>query len=118
MKTITKLFLLLSISLYANEADVLDVKYNCTNNMICSFDVTIKHNDAGWDHYVDKYDVLLPNGQIIATRVLYHPHVDEQPFTRSIANVKIPKGMNNIIIRAHDSVHKYGGKEFLVKLNH
>ena len=54
--------------------------------------------------------------ELIAKRVLHHPHVNEQPFTRSISNVKIPEKTKSVIIRAHDLVHKYGGKELIVNI--
>ena len=80
------------------------------------FDVTLHHADAGWDHYADRWDVLTPAGEIIATRTLHHPHVDEQPFTRSLSGVKIPDGVSQVVVRGHDSVHGYGGKEKRVNL--
>ena len=44
------------------------------------------------------------------------PHVNEQPFTRSLSNVVIPVGVKTVIIRAHDSVHEYGGKVITLEL--
>ena len=44
------------------------------------FDVTLKHGDTGWDHYADQWEVLAPDGSVLGTRTLYHPHVNEQPF--------------------------------------
>ncbi len=116
MSKFTKLLMLCTISLYANEVDVLDVKYSCTKDMVCSFDVTLKHNDTGWKHYANKFDVLSQSGEVITTRVLFHPHVEEQPFTRSLSGVKVPEGTNTVTIRAHDLVHKYGGKEIRLEL--
>ncbi len=80
------------------------------------FDVTVSHADEGWDHYADKWDVVAPDGAILGTRVLHHPHVQEQPFTRSLSGVSIPDGIDTVIIRAHDSVHEYGGAEFVVSV--
>lgn len=80
------------------------------------FDVTLRHADAGWDHYADRWEVLAPNGDILATRTLYHPHVDEQPFTRSLSGVTIPDGITIVIVRGHDSVHGYGSQEKRVNL--
>ncbi len=110
------LTILLVPNIYANNAKVLKVKALCQNSDICSFFVTIKHNDTGWKHYVNKYEILNMKKEIIATRVLHHPHVKEQPFTRSISNVKIPKNLKNVIIRAHDIVHGYEGNEVLVNI--
>ena len=41
---------------------------------------------------------------------------DEQPFTRSLSNVRIPDGLSEVVVRAHDLVHEYGGKELTVPL--
>lgn len=114
------LFILLTMilvtSIYANEPKVLKVKVVCQNSNICSFFVTIKHNDTGWKHYVNRYEILNMKKEIIATRVLHHPHVKEQPFTRSISNVKLAKNQETVIIRAHDLVHGYKGNELLVNI--
>ncbi|WP_322867167.1 hypothetical protein U5922_013855 [Aquicoccus sp. G2-2] len=66
-------------------------------------DVTLKHPDTGWDHYADSWEVLDASGKLLATRTLMHPHVDEQPFTRSLINVMLPDGTRQIFIRAHCS---------------
>lgn len=72
------------------------------------FDVAIKHADAGWDHYANGWGVYLADGTELGYRVLTHPHVNEQPFTRSLSGVKIPQGTKSVIIRAHDLVHGLG----------
>jgi len=100
----------------AGEADVVDVKISRSSGGSYSFDVAIKHADTGWKHYADSWEVLDGNGNILGKRVLVHPHVDEQPFTRSLSGVKIPAAISAVTIRAHDSVHKYGGKEITVKV--
>lgn len=80
------------------------------------FSVTLRHADTGWDHYADRWEILAPDGTVLATRVLLHPHVNEQPFTRSLGNVTIPEDVNEVIVRAHDNVHAYGGKTFRLKI--
>jgi len=97
--------LLLTGSLFANEATVEDVhvtKHNGTYN----FAVRILHRDSGWDHYVNRYEVVDKKGRVLATRVLVHPHEHEQPFTRSLGGVKI-EGLKRVYVRAHDSVDGY-----------
>jgi hypothetical protein len=101
----------------AGEADVIGVKASAGKDGTWSFSVTVKHDDAGWDHYSDRWEVLGPEREILGTRVLYHPHVGEQPFTRSLGGVEIPEGITKIIVRARDSVHGYGGEEVEVELN-
>lgn len=106
---VTALSLFLPLTLHAGSADVLKVRVNC--NQTCSFHVTVKHADTGWDHYADQWQVIAEDGTVLGTRTLYHPHVDEQPFTRSLSGVKIPQGTQTVTIRARDSVHGFGGKE-------
>ncbi len=101
-----------SLVAQAGEADVtaVTITKSSTENRVYSFDVTVSHGDEGWKHYVNSWDIVHPDGTILATRVLYHPHVSEQPFTRSLSGVKIPAGISTVIIQAHDVVHGYGGK--------
>jgi len=108
--------LLLSTAAYAGEADVFEVDVTHTGDGIYSFDVTVHHADEGWKHYADKWDVTAPDGTVLGTRILYHPHVGEQPFTRSLPGVKIPQNIRKVTIRAHDLVHGYGGKTVTVAI--
>ncbi len=104
------------VSAFGGGADVVDVKAIKSGNGTWNFSVTVKHGDEGWDHYADKWEVVGPDGKVFATRVLAHPHVNEQPFTRSKSGVKIPEGIDQVTIRAGDSVHGLGGKEMVFKL--
>lgn len=81
-----------------------------------TFSVTIKHGDTGWDHYADLWEVYTPEGELLGKRVLAHPHVNEQPFTRSLSGVQIPNGVTTVIIRARDSVHGVSPQEFRLEL--
>lgn len=105
-----------TIAVYADEADVVDVIVKQSGKNKYDFRVTVRHADEGWDHYANKWDVAAPDGMVLGTRVLYHPHVDEQPFTRSLSGVNIPDTIDTVTIRAHDSVHQYGGETKTVKL--
>ncbi len=69
-----------------------------------TFSVTLRHGDTGWDHYADGWEVLTPNGKRLGYRELVHPHVNEQPFTRSLSGVLIPAGTAYVLVRAHCSV--------------
>ncbi len=102
----------ISSTLFANEVKIVKVKASCDENRSCRFDVTLKHKDTGWEHFANKWEVYTPNDKLIATRTLFHPHVKEQPFTRSLGNVKIPKGINKVLIKAHDNVHGYSSQIF------
>jgi hypothetical protein len=108
---LTIAFLVFSNSLFAGQADVTDVSIYCTQDRRCEIEVTVQHEDEGWDHYVDRWELLSDAGVKFAVRELAHPHVDEQPFSRSLKDVQIPDGVYEFQVRAHDSVHGYGGKE-------
>ena len=108
--------MLLSSSLVlAGEADVLNVKITKTDADMYRFSVTVRHDDEGWDHYADRWDVLDEQGNILGTRVLMHPHENEQPFTRSM-KLSVPMHVKKVTIRARDKKHGYGGKELTVDL--
>ena len=102
--------------LLAGEADVLRVEVRPEGAGTWRFDVTVAHADTGWDHYADRWEVLGPDGTVLGTRVLLHPHVGEQPFTRSLGGVAIPAKVRRVRLRAHDSVHEIGGKALEVEL--
>lgn len=104
--------LLMAGILYAGDADVIDVQIRDLGDNKFHIDVTLKHADEGWDHYANRWDVLAGGedepGDLLGSRVLAHPHVNEQPFTRSLS-VTIPSGIKQITIRANDSVHELTG---------
>jgi hypothetical protein len=88
-----------------------------------TFHVTVEHPDTGWEDYADGWDVVTPDGTVLKpgaesgfTRTLLHPHVDEQPFTRSQSGIVIPEGVTQVRVRAHDIVDGYGGQEVVVDL--
>lgn len=69
-----------------------------------SFDITLRHGDTGWDDHADGWRVETEAGEVLGTRRLLHPHVEEQPFTRSLAGVAVPDGVAAVWIRARTSV--------------
>ncbi|AZV76532.1 hypothetical protein EBB79_00575 [Parasedimentitalea marina] len=70
--------------------------------------VTLSHPDTGWDHYADGWRVLDMEGRELGLRILAHPHEQEQPFTRSLSGVQIPKGTNQVQIQAHCLIDGWG----------
>jgi len=99
-------------SVLAGQADVLKVVIlPAAEAGRFDLQVTLRHADSGWDHYANRWEVLAPDGRVIATRVLAHPHEHEQPFTRGLSGVRIPAESTWIRVRGHDLVHGYGGRE-------
>lgn len=113
-----------AITIMSNaNADVKFVKAIQAANGSWTFHVTVFHPDTGWEDYADGWDVVTPDGVILKpdqnapfTRLLVHPHVDEQPFTRSQSGIVIPTGVTVVIVRAHDMVDGFGGIEVTVDL--
>jgi predicted nucleotidyltransferase len=101
---------------FAGDVDILDVKVEKQAYNRYGFEVTLKHEDTGWDHYADSWEVVGPDGHVYGRRVLHHPHVNEQPFTRSLGGVEIPDGVTQVRIRAHDNVHGWSHVEKTVEL--
>jgi hypothetical protein len=98
-------------------AQVLQVEAFETSPEIWTFSVTVRHNDEGWDHYADRWQVVDPETEeVIAERVLLHPHDNEQPFTRSLGRIEIPAEMTTVLVRAGCNVHGFGGGEILLDL--
>jgi len=100
---------------FSDMVEVVDVKVKPQGENQYRFDVSLQHADAGWDHYANRWEILDTEGNILATRTLHHPHVNEQPFTRSLTT-RLPDHIKAVIIRGHDSVHQYEGREMSVSL--
>jgi hypothetical protein len=98
------------VTALAGEADVTEVKVKKNSKNLYDFRVTVFHKDAGWKHYANKWETIGGDGTVLETRIFRHPHVNEQPFTRSLSEVKIPENVKTVTLGAHDSIHKYGGK--------
>lgn len=100
----------------AGKADVVEAAAKRQADGSYVFVVTVRHADEGFEHFADRYDVVGPDGQVIASRVLAHPHEDEQPFTRELTGVRIPAGVSEVTVRAHDNRHGFGGREVKVRV--
>ena len=99
---------LLAAPLLGGEADVLEGVVTPLGDGSYRIDATVRHDDTGWEHYANRWDVLAPDGTLLGSRELLHPHVEEQPFTRSLT-LEIPDGIERVTLRAADSVHDTGG---------
>ena len=107
---------LFTTSVYANEVEIVNVvlsKYAGTWRA----DVTLKHDDAGWKHYADAWRIIDENGKEIGKRTLHHPHVNEQPFTRSLNDFYIKNDIKVIYVEAHDSKHGWSSDRVKIKMN-
>jgi len=115
MKLLMAFALLFSTVTFASEIDIVDVVLT-NNSDSWRADVTLKHADTGWKHYADGWRLVDEQGSVLANRVLYHPHVDEQPFTRSISGFAIPKDKKVIFVEAHDFERGWSKKRLKIDL--
>ncbi len=99
----------------AGKPEVVDAKARVVGGGY-GFSVTVRHADEGWKHYADRWEIIGPENRVLGVRVLLHPHVNEQPFTRSLSGVTIPPDVKAVTIRVHDLKHGYGKKGFTLAL--
>ena len=90
-------------------ADVEEVVITPETEGTFRFDVTVKSDETGWEKYADAWEVRAPDGTVLGTRILAHPHVDEQPFTRSLTGVAIPAEITQVEVAARDLVEGFCG---------
>jgi hypothetical protein len=117
---LTLLFPIILLSLKAptvgaGEADVISAEVEHTGGNFYRFSVTVQHDDESWEHFSKAWEVLDLDGNILGARILLHPHINEQPFTRS-QTISLPENINQVTIRAYDLVHKFGGKELTLEI--
>ena len=89
-------------------ADVVDAAVERSGDRFV-VTATVQSADTGWDRYADAWEVRTTDGDVLGTRVLAHPHVDEQPFTRSLTDVEIPVAVTTVEIAARDSAVGFCG---------
>ena len=77
---------------------------------------TLRHGDTGWEHYADAWRVVTEAGDVLGERTLLHPHVDEQPFTRSQGGIRIPEDNHIVYVEAHDKEHGWSPQRVQVDL--
>jgi hypothetical protein len=109
----------LSLSVTAASADpaVVEAASAAASGDDWTFSVTLSHGDTGWDDYADGWRIEDEGGTVLGTRELLHPHVTEQPFTRSLSGVTVPDGTTTVYIRARTNVEGWGEDRLLLSLD-
>jgi len=114
LKSIPLLFYSLAIS--ANDVKVLAASIIHQSQGEYLINVKLQHPDTGWEHYADEWRIIDQHGNILASRVLLHPHVQEQPFTRSLSKVKLDDSLTTLYIEAHDKKHGWAKEKLKIDL--
>lgn len=119
MYRVVGLFLVVSVFMtghvFAGDVEVVKTSFEMRSSGSWHVSTTLKHDDTGWSHYADAWRVVNEAGDDLGTRTLYHPHENEQPFTRS-HTVQIPKGVTTVYVEAHDKVHGWSKQRIKVDL--
>tara|TARA_B110000908_G_scaffold65330_1_gene79273 strand:+ start:651 stop:1058 length:408 start_codon:yes stop_codon:yes gene_type:complete len=110
------LLLMLSQSSKANDINILAAAIIHQSHGEYLVNVKLEHHDTGWQHYADEWRLVDNKGNILGSRVLQHPHVHEQPFTRSLSNVKLSSELQAVYIEAHDKVHGWTKNRLMIDL--
>ena len=98
-------------------AHVLAAEFERQNDDRYTFRATVRHHDTGWDEYADAFRIVAatPDSSVDnGLRELLHPHVNEQPFTRSQTGVR---ARGTVRVEARDTVDGYGGSAIVIDLD-
>lgn len=96
--------------------DVLAAKVQARAAERFDFDVTISSPYDTAQRYADAFRVMHKDGSVYAQRLLLHDHASEQPFTRDLYGVKVPRGVRSVVVQGRDQQHGWGGKTIEVAL--
>lgn len=83
---------------------------------VFDFDVTVSSPYDTPQRYADAFRAMGKEGKVYGERMLGHDHAGEQPFTRDLYRVPIPRGVRTVVIQARDKKYGYGGKTIEVML--
>ena len=107
---------LVPMAAFAGDVEIVHARFRQSAAAEWSVDVTLRHADAGWDHYADAWRIVTADGKVAGTRTLYHPHENEQPFTRTLGGVAIAPETTTVYVEAHDNVHGWSPQRLQVNL--
>jgi hypothetical protein len=118
LKSLSAVLLVLTMSntVRADDVQMVAVDLRSTQENVWQVSVTLKHGDTGWDHYADDWRLVDIEGNVLGDRILRHPHVNEQPFTRSLDGVSVPVGVTPVYVEAHDKLHGWTPNRLMVDL--
>lgn len=96
--------------------DVIAATVQARNGDTFDFDVTVSSPYDTPQRYADGFRVESKDGSVYGERKLLHDHATEQPFTRNLHDVKVPRSIRSVVVQARDQQSGYGGKAMEVLL--
>ncbi len=91
-------------------ADVIAATVNARGADTFDFDVTVSSPYDTPQRYADGFRVTGRDGEVYGERKLWHDHATEQPFTRDLHGVRIPRAVRSVVVQARDQKFGYGGR--------
>lgn len=80
--------------------------------------VTIEHQDTGWEDYVDAWEIVDGNGEVLGTRPFFEPKLDDTKTVTALSGVVIPQEIKTVTIRARKHPQGYQGEPVQVTIPH
>ncbi len=90
--------------------DVISAKVQARDADTFDFDVTVSSPYDTPQRYADAFRITGMEGIVYGERRLLHDHATEQPFTRDLYGVNIPRDVRKVVVQARDQEFGYGGK--------
>jgi len=89
-----------------------------SRNLDGSYDlrVNVRSQDKGPEYYADRVEVLDPSGKLLHTIKVDESHENKQPFGVSAANLRLPDGIEHIVLRARMKPGGAHGRDRMLKL--
>lgn len=102
----------------AKIADVQVKRDSADQSGIYHFEVTIEHEDKGWDDYLEAWEVFGPDGRILASRPFFKPQPEKSKSVTALTGVIVPEDIETVTIRARTYPVGLEGEPFEVKIPH
>ncbi|WP_310449248.1 hypothetical protein [Sulfuritalea sp.] len=90
--------------------DVIAASVQARDAETFDFDVTVSSPYDTPQRYADGFRVAGKDGAVYGERKLLHDHAAEQPFTRDLHGVRIPRHIRSVVLQARDQKFGYGGR--------
>ena len=89
-----------------------------TRNLNGTFDlrVTVRSADKGLEYYCDRIEIVDPEGKVLYTHRVAKPHHNEQPFSETLNNLRLPAELEQVIVRARMRPDNATGRDRTLKL--
>ncbi|MGL1832639.1 hypothetical protein ACKVEX_03420 [Rhodocyclaceae bacterium SMB388] len=96
--------------------DIVSVQVRASGADTFDFDVTVSSSYDTPARYADGFRVVAESGEVLGERTLWHDHQYEQPFTRDLYSVTIPRDVTHVVVQGRDQKAGYGGASVRVRL--